>query len=62
MSLELVSNLPKPKLQQLVIRMQLDALKLRRMSIADIKSVYTRLEQARDTISEALDRADDKRA
>ena len=45
-----------------VIRMQVDALAVKRASAKDIKHFYGTLELIRDNISEALDRADDKRA
>jgi hypothetical protein len=50
-----------PLLQQRVIRIEADALTLvRLLSAAEIRAVYSHIEQARDTLSQLLDRADGK--
>jgi hypothetical protein len=54
--------MPSVQMQQRVMRIEMDALKLMDLSRAEIKTIYDKIEQARDALSRVLDRADGKHA
>jgi hypothetical protein len=57
--LELIHSDPPPEMEQRVLRMRHDALRLREdMTKAQARSAYLILEKARDDLSAVLDRAE----
>jgi hypothetical protein len=60
MTLKLAKTSIGPLLEQRAIRMLTDACLLERLTTAEIRSIYTELETARDALSRMLDRVDGK--
>jgi hypothetical protein len=61
-SVELVHSQPTADLKTRVTRMEMDAVALRKLSRAEVRAIYDKLETVRDALSRILDRADGKNA
>jgi hypothetical protein len=58
--LRLVKTEITPQLEQRLVRMQLDVVKLQKLTGSELQSIYCELEIIRDGFSRLLDRVDGK--